>query len=603
MSLPVLAARLSCGQAALSGLPALFALIGWFGASVVVQAQTNDEINAGLQFSFTPPGAKSLAMGGAFVGLADDATAAFANPAGLLWLPQPEVSVEGRQSTFTTFYPNGGSFNGIPTRCESTNWHGPKNPPVCADMTDEYIISPYDADTSGAAFLSYVHLFKKRAGAGGEAAGGNREYNNRWRLALFRHELANFRADIDRADGFFFTEIRDCKKGDPSATPPFSANSPGCKRSRASPVDANLELSIDALGAAVAFALSERKRLWAGVSVSYYGFTLESETRRYLALVDANANPGRINPTASPEPASSLFRDSNEDDRHLQSGDDDDVAVTAGLLWKSPNERFSVGAVYRQGPTFDFDYDFLTSRRIPGHPGNGVERDGGNDYWLQGCDLPGDECLELEPNNYEKALSGRSEFPVPDVVAVGMTYKPVTPLTLSFEYARVGYSSLEPENSLQGNDLISICRNRNTRNRKPGKGPDCSIRPSPLLENYHIDDAEELHLGLEYEIDLGYDLPAINLRAGAWLDPDHQLRYDDPLGRDNDHLLGDDSADRLVPRYPAGDDEVHLTAGVGIVSGERFQIDLGADLSDRSDIYSLSTVFRWGRAWKLRGLR
>ena len=42
-------------------------------------AVTDEEGNASLQFNFSAPGARSLAMGGAFIGLADDATAA-ANP-------------------------------------------------------------------------------------------------------------------------------------------------------------------------------------------------------------------------------------------------------------------------------------------------------------------------------------------------------------------------------------------------------------------------------------------------------------------------------------------------------------------------------------------
>lgn len=37
-----------------------------------------------FQFSFSNPGARSLGFGGAFVALADDATASFANPAGLV---------------------------------------------------------------------------------------------------------------------------------------------------------------------------------------------------------------------------------------------------------------------------------------------------------------------------------------------------------------------------------------------------------------------------------------------------------------------------------------------------------------------------------------
>ena len=42
------------------------------------------------------PGARSLALGGAFVAVADDATAAYANPSGLVQLLRPEISVELR---------------------------------------------------------------------------------------------------------------------------------------------------------------------------------------------------------------------------------------------------------------------------------------------------------------------------------------------------------------------------------------------------------------------------------------------------------------------------------------------------------------------------
>ncbi len=76
-----------------------------------VQAQTDQWINAAVQFNFVSPGARSLALGGAFVGLANDATAAFTNPAGLTTLPKPEVSLEGRGfkyfSVFTSAGPDG----------------------------------------------------------------------------------------------------------------------------------------------------------------------------------------------------------------------------------------------------------------------------------------------------------------------------------------------------------------------------------------------------------------------------------------------------------------------------------------------------------------
>src|SRR5438874_2367691 len=76
-------------------------------AAVPLAAQNTDiESLSGLQFNFGNPGARSLGMGGAFLGLADDASAAEANPAGLTILRKPEISVEIRnyveQQTFTT---------------------------------------------------------------------------------------------------------------------------------------------------------------------------------------------------------------------------------------------------------------------------------------------------------------------------------------------------------------------------------------------------------------------------------------------------------------------------------------------------------------------
>ena len=68
-----------------------------------------------LEFSFSNPGARSLGFGGAFSGLADDATAAFANPAGLVQLARPEVSVEGRQWQYSVPFAEGGRISGEPT--------------------------------------------------------------------------------------------------------------------------------------------------------------------------------------------------------------------------------------------------------------------------------------------------------------------------------------------------------------------------------------------------------------------------------------------------------------------------------------------------------
>ncbi len=54
-----------------------------------------------FQFRLSNPGARSLGFGGAFAALADDATAAYANPAGLVQLVDPEISAELRITVFS----------------------------------------------------------------------------------------------------------------------------------------------------------------------------------------------------------------------------------------------------------------------------------------------------------------------------------------------------------------------------------------------------------------------------------------------------------------------------------------------------------------------
>ena len=89
----------------------LVALCAVIAAPLAAQ-NTDIESLSGLQFNFGNPGARSLGMGGAFLGRADDASAAEANPAGLTILRKPEISVEARnyveQQLFTTTgtYPN-----------------------------------------------------------------------------------------------------------------------------------------------------------------------------------------------------------------------------------------------------------------------------------------------------------------------------------------------------------------------------------------------------------------------------------------------------------------------------------------------------------------
>ncbi len=79
---------------------ALVVLVAQFGLFTgATQASTIFQ-QTGISSSPNPvgSGARAMGMGGAFIGIADDATAASWNPAGLIQLETPEVSIVGDYS-------------------------------------------------------------------------------------------------------------------------------------------------------------------------------------------------------------------------------------------------------------------------------------------------------------------------------------------------------------------------------------------------------------------------------------------------------------------------------------------------------------------------
>jgi len=125
--------------------PAITALL-LIGVAVAARpgwSQDNSSIAAGI---LTNPGARSIGLGGAFAAIADDATAAFANPAGLVQILRPELSVEIRATAST------------------------------ADTDAPYELAPA---VSGLGFFSFV--FPSRT----------------WALALYSHQLGSFGITID----------------------------------------------------------------------------------------------------------------------------------------------------------------------------------------------------------------------------------------------------------------------------------------------------------------------------------------------------------------------------------------------------------------------
>lgn len=130
-----------------------------------------------IQFDFINPGARSLALSGAFIGLADDATAASTNPAGLVQLARPEVSVEGRGWQFVTAFVQGGRLAGTPTNLGIDTVNG-------ATFAEE------KERVGGLSYLSFVYPYKQL------------------RIAGYRQEASRLKSTAS-TEGAFFVDFNE----------------------------------------------------------------------------------------------------------------------------------------------------------------------------------------------------------------------------------------------------------------------------------------------------------------------------------------------------------------------------------------------------------
>ncbi len=322
--------------------PAILLLL-LVGAAGSAEAQRQRDYR--LELSFSNPGARSLALGGAFVAVADDATAAYANPAGLSNLSRPEISVEGRSWKYTHVYTTGGHVFGPVTN-------------VGID-TAQGLVQGEDSDTAaGASFLSFVYPIKQ------------------WSFALYRHELANFEANVE-THGVFFNAYD-------------LAVAPNELFFRFRPSRTHAEVDIVNYGLSGAWKINDR--LSAGLGVSYYDFSLDVQSRRYGLTNVLNGNPGAF--FGPPD-----FSDSNQVNLLEESGDDTDVGLNAGVLWKV-TDNWSLGAVYRQSAEFD-------------------------------------TTLTLTPSTSQTSTD---PFMIPEVYGFGTAFKPTQQVTVSVDLNHINWS-------------------------------------------------------------------------------------------------------------------------------------------------------------------
>jgi hypothetical protein len=242
------------------------------------------------EFSFSNPGARSMGFGGAFVALADDATAAFANPAGLTQLTRPEVSIEGRYWSYTTPFTRGGRLVGAPTG-------------IGLDDTRGLRRGEDETDLTRLSFLALV--YPKR----------------RWSLAFYRHRLASFETAAE-TQGLFGPGSDCCPDRFPDAR-------------------IATEFAIIGYGLSGAYELTERLSL--GGTLIWFDGRWQLTGENFFPDDDLAASQFREG-SYLPE---RLFL------RSAVTMDDTDWSGTFGLLWRFA-DLWRLGLVFRDAPNFRF---------------------------------------------------------------------------------------------------------------------------------------------------------------------------------------------------------------------------------------------------------
>ena len=245
-----------------------------------------------MQFDFLNPGARSLALAGAFAGLADDATASFTNPAGLLILRDPEFSFEGRGRHLESPFLKGGRLSGPLSREGIDTTAGP--------IYDESI-----STTRGLSYLSFVY------------PGGN------WAVAGYRHEFLRIDQSFE-ADGVFQGVFQ-----------------------REFALQARREVAITAYGGSAAFRIAPK--LSVGGTVALYTFDIFGEFNRFSATAE------RFFEAPTFDPSSQATHSEQHGDGSAVGFNigglitiHQDTAATARV------NLVQVGVAYRKTPSFDF---------------------------------------------------------------------------------------------------------------------------------------------------------------------------------------------------------------------------------------------------------
>jgi len=207
--------------------------------------------------------------------------------------------------------------------------------------------------------------------------------------------------------------------------------------------------------------------------------------------------------------------------RATQSGDAISWAPTLGVLAGRDQRRF--GIVYRRGASFDMTTHFTARDGTP------------------------------------QMRAGM--FRVPDTLAFGASFRPMTPLTLAIEVTQIWYSRLRE-------DFVTD-----------------QALSSGHVSSFNIDNGTEIHGGVQYAVPRWRGLP--RFRAGAWFDPDHSVQFTPGLGTPD--VTFDE---RMRTALSTGKNQVHATGGIGLTFGSHVEFNAAFDLASTTRIFSSSLILR-----------
>ncbi|CAM2008279.1 OmpP1/FadL family transporter [Acanthopleuribacter pedis] len=267
-------------------------------------AQNDMYANINLQFRFTNPGARAQAMGGAFIGLADDTTAILANPAGLA------------NMTSTTLI---GEFSQLERDNNIPFYSGTITQSGLQDFIFDLNERDFPESVSTIPFLAYVHTKSKI----------------KW--GVYYAEQAHFDRTFE-TNGVTIPPFRGQTYLDLNQFVFFSASRNF------------IELQMRSIGGSVGINLTDR--LAVGVTVSYNDFQYEGNTSLLVPDFAALFPDFSIDPRVLDAIAPFVGQAASVID---VDGDDGAISANIGLLY-TPNERFSVGFAYKQQPEFDYDH-------------------------------------------------------------------------------------------------------------------------------------------------------------------------------------------------------------------------------------------------------